>query len=335
MLFLARFCVGLAFTVILLGAYTRLREAGLGCPDWPGCYGNWFLPHADAARVASQALYPDIPIEPDKAWTEMIHRYFAGTLGFCVLILTTYVVAISKTLKISKTLPLSLLFLVIFQALLGMWTVTLKLLPIVVMGHLVGGFACLTLLWWLTLQLRESSLDSVHKTRYVSNKRQTSASKLTLTAMGLLVLQITLGGWTSANYAALVCSNFPYCGEHFWPYFDWQAFNLLGASALDRPIDFMSYSSRVTIHMLHRLGALLNVILLSTLIFKLWISYRKTTILLSALLCAQVMLGIMNVVHHLPLTVAVLHNGVAALLWLTLFSLWYQQKTIQSGSLYD
>lgn len=322
MLYLARFCVGLAFTVVLLGAYTRLRDAGLGCPDWPGCYGNWFLPEADTARLASQALYPDVPIEPYKAWTEMIHRYFAGTLGFCVLILAFYTVIKSKTLKISRTLPLSLLALIIFQALLGMWTVTLKLLPIVVMGHLIGGFACLTLLWWMTLQLQKPPLRVATDSRH---------RDLTLFAMGLLVLQIILGGWTSANYAAVVCTHFPYCGEAFWPHFDWQAFNLLGASALDKPIDFMSYPARVTIHMLHRLGAALNVILLSILIFKLWSTYRKAAILLSGLLCTQIMLGIVNVIHHLPLTVAVLHNGVAALLWLTLFTVWYQQSPIQAG----
>lgn len=324
MLYLARFCVGLAFTVILLGAYTRLRDAGLGCPDWPGCYGNWFLPDADAARLASQALYPDAPIEPHKAWTEMIHRYFAGTLGICIFILTTYAMSKSKTLQISRILPFSLLLLVIFQALLGMWTVTLKLLPIVVMGHLIGGFACLTLLWWITLHLRNRP-SHLRVAAYQQHPDVLQSPKLTLLALGLLLFQIILGGWTSANYAALVCHNFPYCSDQLWPHFDWQAFNLLGASALEKPIDFMSYSARVTIHMLHRFGALLNVLLLSFLIYKVWHHYKKTACILTGLLCIQIMLGVMNVVHHLPLTIAVLHNGIAALLWMTLFTLWYQQ----------
>jgi heme a synthase len=318
MLYLARFCVGLAFTVILLGAYTRLKDAGLGCPDWPGCYGNWFLPQSAEALNASQALYPTAPIEQHKAWTEMVHRYFAGSLGFCILILTCLSLKKAAQSHFSKLLPVALLLLVMFQGLLGMWTVTLKLLPIVVMGHLIGGFACLTLLWWLMLQLQPKASMSFPQTRLYP--------KLTILAMTLLALQIMLGAWTSANYAALVCPNFPNCGDALWPHFDWQAFNLFGASALEKPIDFMSYPARVTIHMFHRLGALINVLVLSFLIFKLWRPFRKTAHALSMLLAIQVILGITNVVKTLPLANAVLHNGVAALLWLALFTLWYQQR---------
>lgn len=316
LIYTLRFALILMFCVILLGAYTRLKDAGLGCPDWPGCYGQWVLPSDSELRAAAQTRYPDMPIEEGKAWTEMAHRYLAGSLGLLIVGLSVYLLAKGPKYLISRYLPLALISLLVFQALLGMWTVTLKLLPIVVMGHLVGGFSCLSLLWWLYLKL----------TCRVSKSFAPSSHLLIKGALVLLILQIILGGWTSANYAALVCPQFPFCNAQFWPHFDLQAFNLLGASQLDKPIDFMSYSARTTIHMMHRLGALLNVIVLSTLIIKQWRINRSCVALILLLLIIQISLGIANVRMMLPLPVAVMHNGFAALLLLSLITLYYKTR---------
>ena len=313
----------LALVVIVLGAYTRLTDAGLGCPDWPGCYGQLLAPTHSHEIEKAEMLFPHAPVESQKAWTEMIHRYFASTLGALILVLTGLAWFSKKTTPKEKGLTLTLLALVIFQGLLGMWTVTLKLFPLVVMSHLLGGLLTLSLLW---------SLWHQKKQRLPSHP--SSPRPWVVIGFGLLFFQILLGGLTSANYAALSCPDFPGCTMSFFPTLDMQAFNLTGALALENPIQFLSLEARQTLHMLHRLGAMIVLLFLLPLIVSL-VRFSKnlpfdqkgnvqsTSYLLMTLLGAQLVLGITNVVALLPLWVAVLHNFIAACLLLIMVRLFF------------
>ncbi len=198
----------LAYCVIVLGAYVRLSDAGLGCPDWPGCYGKLVVSDELTTVKEINQAYPERPLEHSKAWKEMIHRYAAALLGLIILVL-----AIKSWLKSSKegssqmVVPTVLLLMVIFQALLGMWTVTLLLKPVIVTAHLLGGMAILSLLYWQFL-LTIRPLDSY------------KAGNFTVwIIMSVLVVffQIALGGWNSANYSALICTDFPTCQGQWWP----------------------------------------------------------------------------------------------------------------------
>ena len=234
---LSLFAMMFAAVVVLLGAYTRLVDAGLGCPDWPGCYGFLSVPEsADEVKIAEQA-YPHAPVEAEKAWPEMIHRYFAGTLGLIIALLAFLAIKARKDASQPLVLPLFLLALVIFQAALGMWTVTMGLLPVVVMGHLLGGFTTLALLWLLFLRLG----DGNHKAR--SNRLRT----LTIIGIFIVFAQISLGGWTSANYAAIICADFPTCQGHWIPPLDLQGTFQLSGEGVDNYLGgFMDNDARVT-----------------------------------------------------------------------------------------
>lgn len=318
---LAFFSTLLAFVVIVLGAYTRLTDAGLGCPDWPGCYGKILVP--------KQTDHPSEKIHVRKAWTEMTHRYVAGLLGIFIFVLGYRTIRIRRRDQQSYFLPIFLCFLVVFQALLGMWTVTLKLYPLVVMAHLLGGFTTLSLLWWLTLSLNPHLISA-----FSFNNSINLRFIRFLAFAGLIVLgiQLFLGGWTSANYAALVCIDFPYCqGQWLPPLHFEKAFHLTKAGivgSLGEPLD---NAARVTIHMAHRLGAVLTTLLLGFLIFWIFKTLHKTTIWFIAvcmgfLLILQIVLGMANIIALLPLWVAVLHNAVAALLLLSVITLNYYLK---------
>jgi cytochrome c oxidase assembly protein subunit 15 len=298
----------LVYLVIILGAYTRLKDAGLGCPDWPGCYGSIIAPTTNVAGI-----------EVEKAWIEMIHRYVAGTLGLLILGITVKLFTLRKHELIAWRWSCLALGLVVFQALLGMWTVTLRLYPIVVMGHLLGGFAIFAVTWliFLSLQKPKPNIKISKFWRYYA-----------MFALAILILQIALGGWTSANYAALVCKDFPQCQGNYWPTMDWQgAFNFRAVGIFDSPGIPLENAARVTIQMAHRLGALVTTILLSILCFRLIrIRASITKILAMILLCAlalQIILGISNVLAGLPLVVSLLHNAMAAFLLILLVTINY------------
>ncbi|MBY5994035.1 COX15/CtaA family protein [Ferrimonas balearica] len=293
----------LAFVVIQLGAFTRLTDAGLGCPDWPGCYGFLTVPSAEHVAVA-EARYPERPVEAAKAWAEMVHRYVAGALGLMILALALLALKTPGP----KRLPWALVGLVVFQAALGMWTVTLNLLPVVVMGHLLGGFAIFSLLFLLWLRQKPNELDL------------NPLKVLALTALVVLVGQIMLGGWTSANYAALVCTQLPICeGEWLQNLAPAQAFQPLPPPADSYEFGVLDYPARMTIHVSHRIGAVLTTVVLALLWWRLRGSgAQRPAAVLGALLLLQLALGIANVVGSLPLPVAVAHNGGAALLLLAL-----------------
>jgi len=304
------FAILFAAVVVLLGAYTRLVDAGLGCPDWPGCYGFLTVPDThEEIRIAEEA-YPHAPVETHKAWPEMVHRYFAGTLGLIIALLAFLAIKARKDAAQPLVLPLILLALVIFQAALGMWTVTMGLLPVVVMGHLLGGFTTLALLWLLLLRLSDG------------NRKAKSNRLRTLAIIGIFVVfaQISLGGWTSANYAAIICTDFPTCQGHWIPPLDFEgAFQIRGEDINNYLGGFMGNDARVTVHWMHRVGALITTLYLLFLSYSLAMQGRhKYASWLIAVLTVQVTLGISNVLLSLPLHVAVAHNGIAALLLLSL-----------------
>lgn len=312
----------LAAVVVLLGAYTRLVDAGLGCPDWPGCYGFISVPlSADDVAVAEQA-FPGKPVEHEKAWPEMVHRYFAGSLGLLVAFITFISIKNRNKENQPVALPVILLGLICFQAALGMWTVTLGLLPIIVMGHLLGGFTMLSLLLLLFLKLRDAGPVTISD----------PLKKLAIAGVIIVFIQITLGGWTSANYAAIICEDFPTCQGVWFPPLDISgAFQVSTHGVSDYSGGHLGNDARVTIQWLHRLGALITTIFILFLHVKLMRSgYKRFAIWLVAVLSTQVLLGISNVVFSLPLFVAVAHNGVAALL---LLSLVFLMHTLDKGRL--
>ncbi len=310
----------LTFVVVVLGAYVRLSNAGLGCPDWPGCYGRLDVPDEAHQIAEANAAYPHRPVEPAKAWKEMVHRYFAGTLGLTILALT--VLAWRRRLMPDQpvALPLCLLALVVFQALLGMWTVTWQLKPVVVMAHLLGGLTTLSLLAWLVLRQGQYGGKCVAVDDH-------TLRGYALLGLVLLVGQIALGGWTSANYAALACPDFPTCQAHWWPPMDFrEAFTLWRGLGVSYEGGVLANDARMTIHMMHRLGALTVFLYLGWLGWRLSRVNRSPVVRLAglaitALLLGQLALGIANVVLLLPLPVAVAHNGGAALLLLALVAL--------------
>lgn len=317
--FIALTAALLALVVVMLGAYTRLTNAGLGCPDWPGCYGHMVLPKADEARTAAQQRYPDQPLEAGKAWTEMVHRYAAGTLATLILFLAAYAgYQRMQGRQLPWKLPLLLVLLVVFQAALGMWTVTMKLLPVVVMGHLLGGifiFSCLC-----RLALSWSKIAPAQLPQW-----QLGISL----ALVIVVLQIALGGWVSSNYAGISCIGFPRCNGQWLPALHFaQGFNLFSAVGVNYQGGLLDSEVRVTIQFVHRLGAVVTacyVSILSLLILRRVVqpSLRKMALMILLLVATQFVLGIINVTQLLPLWAAVLHNGVAALLAASLLMMLY------------
>jgi heme a synthase len=302
----------LALVVVVLGAWVRLSAAGLGCPDWPGCYGHLSVDSA-AENVASiNQAFPHRPFEYHKAIKEMVHRYFASGLGLLILVLAGLAIANRDDPEQPVVLPIALVALVIFQGLLGMWTVTLLLKPLIVVLHLIGGLTTLSLLAWLAM--RRPAPAEVASAR---NLR-------TLAGAGLLILalQIVLGGWTSSNYAALACPDFPTCQNSYWPDMDAKnAFVLWRGLGIDYEGGVLDNPARVAIHFVHRLGAIAAAIILGWLSVLAWRrgptpTVRAAGVMLGIVLIAQLILGPMMVMRALPLTLATAHNGVAALLLL-------------------
>lgn len=317
---LALFATLLALIVVLLGAYTRLTHAGLGCPDWPGCYGFISVPKSEAQLAHAELHFPDAPVEAHKGWNEMIHRYFAGTLGLLISVLAGRAWVNRRHPGQPVKLPLFLLAVVIAQAAFGMWTVTLKLWPQVVTGHLLGGFATLSLLFLLTLRL-----SGVLPALTVPKRLQYWATAGLLLVIG----QIALGGWVSSNYAAVACIDFPTCHGQWLPPADFaNGFHLtqhIGPNYLGGQLDS---DARTAIHLTHRIGALLVTVVLLGLAWQLKVvGMTRLAGLLLIALAAQIALGISNVLFHLPLPVAVAHNAGGAALLLTLVLVNYHART--------
>jgi heme a synthase len=322
-----RAAVVLTLVVIILGAFVRLSDAGLGCPDWPGCYGRILAPTQPVHVELANEAFPERPVEVAKAWKEMVHRYAAGTLGLVVLGLAVLAWRRRREPGQPVVLPLALLALIVFQSALGMWTVTLQLKPIIVMAHLLGGLTTLVLLWLLVLATRERGQRDLRVSRDAPLLHRRIMPWAGLATV-VLVLQIGLGGWTSANYAALACPDFPQCHQQWWPEADFRdAFVLWRGVGVDYEFGVLDAPARTAIHLTHRIGALVTVLAVGGLaLLLLWRGHgavRGVAAAVLTLLAVQVGLGISNIVFHLPLPVAVAHNGGAALLLLSMVTLLY------------
>jgi cytochrome c oxidase assembly protein subunit 15 len=315
---LTAFCLCLA--VVVLGAYVRLTAAGLGCPDWPGCYGHF------SPATAVEAL------DPGKAWREMIHRYAASTLGLLIVIIT----AVGLTFRRERLVPVPyavvLLLAVVLQGALGMLTVTLRLKPLIVTLHLLFGFTTLSLLWWLLLTLnrrRSGAWGAAPSAGPVFAGESGAAGARTLALAGLVILglQIALGGWTSSNYAATACPDLPTCQGSFWPATDFRdAYVLWHGMGINYAGGVLAGPARVAIHLTHRFGALIATLALVAAALATLrtrpggLASRAAAGVLVAL-ALQLTIGIAMVLRGFPLWLATAHNAGAALLLLAVVAL--------------
>lgn len=291
----------LAFFVILLGAYTRLTDAGLSCPDWPHCYGYITAPHTAEQLEGAIQKFPMTPVDIKKAWTEMTHRYFAGTEGLLILCLvgTIFLTRKAKDAK-SIAIGIALIALLATQVLLGMLTVTEKLRPVIVLSHLLTGLSILSVLWWAYLDL--------HVRDEFFQKLPSSKKLIPWVWAGFIITaaQITLGGWVSTHYAGLACIDFPYCNGTLLPTMQWSSLN----------------TDLITIHMLHRFGAYTTAIYVSFLSIKMLRtpSFRAIGSVALTLIALQITLGILNIIWLRPVWLAMMHQSVAILVLLTMMT---------------
>lgn len=302
----------LTFLLIILGAFVRLSDAGLGCPDWPGCYGN-LTPHHSMEEIrAAEAAQPGGPVTVAKAWKEMLHRYLAMIVGALIAAIMFAAWRIRKTLQQSPALATVLAAAVIFQAALGAWTVTMLLKPAIVTSHLLGGVTILALLAWLYAQQAGSGKFGA---RIMSSQ---SLQVFGVVATVVMLGQITLGGWTSTNYAALACTDLPKCHGEWVPAMDFaNAFHIIRPLGVGPDGELLTMEALRAIHWLHRVGAIITVIVVGLFAWRLMQAPggRAAGRMLAVLLAVQVALGLSNVWFSLPIAVAVGHNGVAALLF--------------------
>ena len=337
----------LALFVVVLGAYVRLSDAGLGCPDWPGCYGQLIAPTAAPSIEIANHAFPDTPVESPKAWKEMVHRYFASTLG--LLILAMAAIALKHRTKPEQQVKLSvfLVFLVCFQGALGMWTVTMLLKPVIVTLHLLGGMLTLALLFWCTLThyphylkekgLKDKSLNTNNQSKLNNTSILTSPTVKCWALLALMVVyfQIALGGWTSTNYVALYCTDLPTCQGQWLPPTDFkEGFTLWHKDHTDDKNyegGVLSLEAGTAVHLTHRLGALVTLLIVGGLALKLFtlgsVMAKRYGLLLGFVLTTQVSLGLLNIILVLPIPIAVAHNGVAAVLLLTMIAITRKIKT--------
>ena len=314
--------LAMTFVVIVLGAWVRLTDAGLGCPDWPGCYGHLTVPDSAEEVIAANEAYPERPVSEGKAWREMIHRYVAGTLGLVILAIAVLAVANRRDPDQAVALPLVLLGVVTFQALLGMWTVTLLLKPAIVLAHLLGGMTTFGLLWWMVLKERSAPGPGVGP----------ALRAAALAGLVVVGLQIALGGWTSTNYAALACPDFPTCQTRWWPDTDFSSgFTVWRGLGVDYEGGVLDNPSRVAIHLAHRIGAVVTLVTVGLIGFYALTRardprMRRAAAAVTVALAAQIVIGVTIVLLHLPLPLAVAHNGTAALLLLAVLWLNYAAR---------
>jgi heme a synthase len=307
----------LAFCVIVLGAYVRLSHAGLGCPDWPGCYGHLTAGQAAANHHAVNAAYPDRPVEYAKALKEMLHRYLAATLGCVILLIGALAWRNRRDPMQPVRMPLAVVGLVVFQGMLGMWTVTLLLKPAIVSAHLAGGLTTMALLWWMSLQATGRSRP----------RSEDGLRRWAVIGMVVLVAQILLGGWVSTNYSAVACPDFPTCQRSFWPAMDFKdAFVLWRGLGIDYEGGVLDHPARVAIHFTHRIGAIVAALVVGFVAWKAMRTgqspgVRTAGIALAAALVTQLLVGPLMVIKTFPLPLATAHNAMAALLVLSMVAL--------------
>lgn len=325
--------IGVLFTVlvILAGSWTRLVDAGLGCPDWPGCYGRLVVPDTDTALAHS----PEVPLAVFQAWVEMSHRYVASALGVLVLVLIFLGASLRRRPGYPWKVSLALLVVILMQGAFGAFTVTLKLWPQVVTLHLLNGLAVMLLFLWLHLRLRQHVQGLVQNGRVVKSR---PLSPLWAMAVILLVLQLALGGWTTSNYAGIACQGFPTCNTQWWPDMDWsEGFHLTQTVGPNYLHGQLHAEARTAIHFGHRLGALALGMVLMLLAWRHWREQRLRSVLLLLLgaYAGQAALGIANVLLWIPLVLALLHTAGAVLLVVAMALGVWQWRQLGTLSTFD
>ncbi|MEP6483286.1 MAG: COX15/CtaA family protein [Rudaea sp.] len=313
---LAWFAAAFALLVIVFGAFVRLSNAGLSCPDWPTCYGKLAWPSQAHDVAAANLAFPDRPVETDKAWREQFHRLLVGGLSVLTFGLGIWAFVRRRDLGKLAVVAWVACIVIVFQAMLGMWTVTLKLLPLVVTSHLIGGLTLFALLIYVAMRLSIVS---------VGNVENSTLRKMAVVGIVLLTMQIALGGWTSANYAALACgTDFPTCLGQWHPSADFSSgFVLWRGVGVDYEGGVLDADARTAIQLAHRAGA--TIVFVFGVILAFFAVRRRETralgVALAAALVLQVALGISNVMFGLPLPVATAHNGGAAILLAVMIAL--------------
>jgi cytochrome c oxidase assembly protein subunit 15 len=310
----------LCLVVVVLGAWVRLTAAGLGCPDWPGCYGHVTPAGAMANAAAAEARFPGWQIDSGKAWREMIHRYAATTLGLIIVVITALAIANRSSRLVPTAFAVMLLATVVFQGILGMLTVTWLLKPLIVTLHLVFGLTTLAMLAWLWLTMRRRGGRVPDEATSPARDAPRAVRRWALIGLVALALQIALGGWTSSNYAAVSCPDFPTCQGKWWPDMDFRnAFVLWRGLDINYEGGVLDHPARVAIHFTHRVGA---VVASLALLMAAWTALRRVrspavgraAVYVVGALALQVVIGITMVVGGFPLSLATAHNAGAALL---------------------
>jgi heme a synthase len=303
--------------VVVVGAWVRLTNAGLGCPDWPGCYGHAHPAQAAERAAEINAANPDRPFDYQKAINEMVHRYIVGGLGILVIGLAVLSVLNRRDPAQPRVLPWMLVVLLVAQALLGMWTVTLLLKPLIVTLHLLGGLLTLALLWWLALPAARRELKTAER----------GLRRFAIAGIAVLAVQIALGGWTSTNYAAAACPDFPTCQGSFWPPMDFRdAFILWRGLGIDYEGGVLDAPARVAIHYTHRLGAYVTAVVLLLVVAGAWRrgqsrATRAAAVAVGVALVLQVAIGMNLIWKGWPLSLGTAHNAGAAVLVLATVAL--------------
>jgi cytochrome c oxidase assembly protein subunit 15 len=303
--------------VVVVGAWVRLTNAGLGCPDWPGCYGQLHPGQVVERAAEINAANPGRPFNYQKALNEMLHRYIVGALGLLVLALAALSVMNRRDPAQPRVLPWVIVVLLVLQALLGMWTVTLLLKPLIVTLHLLGGLATLALLWWLALPPERRELKAAER----------PVRRLAIGAMAVVLAQISLGGWTSTNYAAAACADFPACHGSWWPDMDFgNGFVLWRGLGIDYEGGVLDAPARVAIHYTHRLGAYLTALVVLLLVAGAWrrgqtAATRAAATAVLIALGLQITIGMNLIWQGWPLWLGTAHNAGAALVVLAMVSL--------------
>jgi cytochrome c oxidase assembly protein subunit 15 len=303
--------------VVVVGAWVRLTNAGLGCPDWPGCYGHMHPSQAAERLGEINAAHPDRPFDYQKAINEMVHRYIVAALGLLVLGLAVLSVLNRRDPAQPRVLPWLLVALLAVQALLGMWTVTLLLKPLIVTLHLLGGLTTLALLWWLALRPARREIKAAER----------PVRRLAIFGILVLIVQISLGGWTSTNYAAAACPDFPTCQGSFWPSMDFRnGFILWRGLGIDYEGGVLDAPARVAIHYTHRVGAVATAIVLALVVVGAWRrgqtgAARLAAVAVAVAVVLQLAIGMNLVLKGWPLWLGTAHNAGAALLVLATVAL--------------
>lgn len=296
----------LTLDLIMFGAFVRLTDSGLGCPDWPGCYGKLSpVGASDHIRGALEVM-PYGPVSFAKAWIEMAHRYIGSILGLMIIGIAWMAWRWRRELGHKATLAIVTLIAVCIQGAFGAWTVTLKLMPVIVTTHLLGGMIVLSLMTWLAAR------EKTHVPVQVASRRLSPWMALGIV---LLFIQIALGGWVSTNYAALACMDFPTCHGQWFPPMDFQnGFSLIRGLGVLPSGDMISQEALTAIHWVHRNFALIVFLYLGALAWRMRqdAGLRGPSTLILGLLLAQLFTGLTTIFFQWPLVIAVLHNGGAA-----------------------